>query len=103
MQIDEGHASREGSDGVCGPVLRASFARSLHAELNNGANISLNDLRERGIVLFVFRSIRMIRLHENLRSRLRLKQQSNTQIARAGRTAGGLRRICSWECTFDSR
>jgi hypothetical protein len=69
MQIDEDHASREGCNGIGGPVLQASFVRSLEAELNNRANISLNDLRECRIVLLaVFCSIRMIRWHESLRT-----------------------------------
>src|SRR6185436_4585723 len=53
MQVDEYHASRKRSDGIGNTVLPASCPSSFQAKLDQGANVSLNDLGQRRVILVV--------------------------------------------------
>src|SRR5205823_11899913 len=44
MYIHKDHAPRKSGDGVGDPVLHAALTSSPQAQLNNSANVSLNDV-----------------------------------------------------------
>ena len=67
MHVRKDHTPRKGGDGVGDTVLHASLTSRLQAQVDNRANVFLNDLGQRRVVfgmVFFFLLAQAARLHK---------------------------------------